>query len=117
MSTVTAISFKPKATRKGLKKEILSDDFKKRKIFWKNIAENFPCGKIFHLTSLHVGRSAQLRGALQSPRILQHSFHTLRKKIVSERGTFLTHAQVSIGGVDLSILAYIAAFKNVLQLI
>jgi hypothetical protein len=24
------------------KKEILSDDFKKRKIFWKNIAENFP---------------------------------------------------------------------------
>jgi hypothetical protein len=56
MSTVTAISFKPKATRKGLKKEILSDDFKKRKIFWKNIAEifleNFPYGKIFHLTSL-----------------------------------------------------------------
>jgi hypothetical protein len=41
MSTVTAISFKPKATRKMLKKEILSDDFKKRKIFWKNIAENF----------------------------------------------------------------------------
>jgi hypothetical protein len=39
-----------------LKKEILSDDFKKRKIFWKNIAENFlenfPYGKIFHLTSL-----------------------------------------------------------------
>jgi hypothetical protein len=31
------------------KKEILSDDFKKRKIFWKNIAENF--WKIFHLTS------------------------------------------------------------------
>jgi hypothetical protein len=31
---------KPKATRKRLKKEILSDDFKKRKIFWKNIAEN-----------------------------------------------------------------------------
>jgi hypothetical protein len=35
-----------KATRKRLKKEILSDDFKKRKIFWKNIAEifreNFP---------------------------------------------------------------------------
>jgi hypothetical protein len=24
------------------KKELLSDDFKKRKIFWKNIAENFP---------------------------------------------------------------------------
>jgi hypothetical protein len=46
MSTVTAISFKPKATRKRLKKEILSDDFKKRKIFWKNIAENFPYGKI-----------------------------------------------------------------------
>jgi hypothetical protein len=42
MSTVTAISFKPKATRKRLQKEILSDDFKKRKIFWKNIAENFP---------------------------------------------------------------------------
>jgi hypothetical protein len=37
MSTVTAISFKPRATRKRLKKEILSDDFKKRKIFWKNI--------------------------------------------------------------------------------
>jgi hypothetical protein len=38
-----------------LKKEILSDDFKKRKIFWKNIAEN--ClenflWKMFHLTSL-----------------------------------------------------------------
>jgi hypothetical protein len=32
---------KPKATRKRLKKEILSDDFKKRKIFWKNTAENF----------------------------------------------------------------------------
>jgi hypothetical protein len=32
---------KPKATRKRLKKEILSDDYKKRKIFWKNIAENF----------------------------------------------------------------------------
>jgi hypothetical protein len=32
---------KPKATRKRLKKEISSDDFKKRKIFWKNIAENF----------------------------------------------------------------------------
>jgi hypothetical protein len=47
---------KPKATRKRLKKEILSDDFKKRKIFSKNIAENFlenfPYGKIFHLTSL-----------------------------------------------------------------
>jgi hypothetical protein len=47
---------KPKATRKRLKKEILSDDFKKRKIFLKNIAENFmenfPYGKIFHLTSL-----------------------------------------------------------------
>jgi hypothetical protein len=43
---------KPKATRKKLKKEILSDDFKKRKIFWKNIAEsfleNFPNGKIFY---------------------------------------------------------------------
>jgi hypothetical protein len=55
MSTVTAISFKPKATRKRLKKEILSDNFKKRKIFWKNIAENFLenfLWKIFHLTSL-----------------------------------------------------------------
>jgi hypothetical protein len=31
---------KPKATRKRLKKEILSDDFKKRKIFWKKY-----CGK------------------------------------------------------------------------
>jgi hypothetical protein len=51
MSTVTATSFKPKATRKRLKKEILSDDFKKRNIFWKNIAENF-LWKIFHLTSL-----------------------------------------------------------------
>jgi hypothetical protein len=48
MSTVTAIPFKPKATRKRLNKEILSDDFKKRKIFWKNIAENFPDGKIFY---------------------------------------------------------------------
>jgi hypothetical protein len=48
MSTVTAISFKPKTTRKTLKKEILSDDFKKRKFFWKNIAENFPYGKIFY---------------------------------------------------------------------
>jgi hypothetical protein len=38
----TAISFKPKATRKRLQKEILSGDFKKRKIFWKNIAEHFP---------------------------------------------------------------------------
>jgi hypothetical protein len=47
---------KPKATRKRLKKEILSDDFKKRKILWKNIAENFlekfPYGKIFHLATL-----------------------------------------------------------------
>jgi hypothetical protein len=47
---------KPKATRKRLKKEILSDDFKKRKILWKNIAgnflTNFPYWKIFHLTSL-----------------------------------------------------------------
>jgi hypothetical protein len=31
-----------------LKKEILSDDFKKRKIFWKNISENFPYGKNFY---------------------------------------------------------------------
>jgi hypothetical protein len=46
------LSKPPKATRKRLKKEILSDDFKKRKIFWKNIAENFleyfPYGKIFY---------------------------------------------------------------------
>jgi hypothetical protein len=48
MSTVTAISSKPKATRKRLKKEILSDDFKTRKIFWKNIAENFLYEKIFY---------------------------------------------------------------------
>jgi hypothetical protein len=43
----------PKATRKRLKKEILSDDFKKRKIFWKNIAEN--CLENFppHITKLH----------------------------------------------------------------
>jgi hypothetical protein len=40
MSTVTAISFKPKATRKRLRKEILSDDFKKQKIF----VEKY-CGK------------------------------------------------------------------------
>jgi hypothetical protein len=39
---------KPKATRKRLKKEILSDDFKKRKIFWTNIAENFPYRKVFY---------------------------------------------------------------------
>jgi hypothetical protein len=29
------------------KKEILSDDFKKRKILWKNIAENFRTGKFY----------------------------------------------------------------------
>jgi hypothetical protein len=50
--TVAVCCVKPKATRKRLKKEILSDDFNKRKIFWKNIAENFPYGKIFHFTSL-----------------------------------------------------------------
>jgi hypothetical protein len=60
MSTVTAISFKPKATIKRLKKEILSDDFKKRKIFWKkyggkfsgkfSVRENFPP----HITSCPV---------------------------------------------------------------
>jgi hypothetical protein len=32
---------KPKATRKRLKKEILSDEFKKRKIFWKKYCGNF----------------------------------------------------------------------------
>jgi hypothetical protein len=42
---------KPKATRKRLKKEILSDDFKKRKIFWKNIAENFLENVPPHITS------------------------------------------------------------------
>jgi hypothetical protein len=41
---------KPKATRKRLKKELLSDDFKKRKIFWKKLQKIF--WKIFHLTSL-----------------------------------------------------------------
>jgi hypothetical protein len=53
MSTVTAISFKPKATRKRLKKEILSDDFKKRKILWKNIAENFMENFPPHITRQH----------------------------------------------------------------
>jgi hypothetical protein len=52
MSTVTAISFKPKATRKRLKKEILSDDFKIWKIFWKNIAENFMENFPPHITTL-----------------------------------------------------------------
>jgi hypothetical protein len=46
---------KPKATRKRLKKEILSGDFKKRKIFWKNIAENF-VWKICHLAPLIITR-------------------------------------------------------------
>jgi hypothetical protein len=50
-----------------LKKEILSDDFKKRKIFWKNIAENFlqkfPYGKIFHLTSLNLCSVQDVYGA------------------------------------------------------
>jgi hypothetical protein len=32
-------------------KEILSDDFKKRKIFWKNIAENFVENIPPHITS------------------------------------------------------------------
>jgi hypothetical protein len=50
MSTVTTISFKPKATRKRLKKEILSDDLKKRKIFWKM----FRTGKFSHITSLDI---------------------------------------------------------------
>jgi hypothetical protein len=46
---------KPKATRKRLKKEILSDDFKKLKIFWKIFRtgklsmENFPP----HITNSH----------------------------------------------------------------
>jgi hypothetical protein len=41
---------KPKATRKRLKKEILSDDFKKRKMFWKKYCGKFS-GKFF--TSHH----------------------------------------------------------------
>jgi hypothetical protein len=45
---------KPKATRKRLKKEILSDDFKIRKIFWKNIAENFPPHITFTTIRTHV---------------------------------------------------------------
>jgi hypothetical protein len=44
---------KPKATRKRLKKEILSDDFKKRKIFWKiSVRENFPPHITRHNTNL-----------------------------------------------------------------
>jgi hypothetical protein len=39
-----------------LKKEILSDDFKKRKIFWKNIAENF-----LENVPPHITKSAVLR--------------------------------------------------------
>jgi hypothetical protein len=59
---------KPKATRKRLKKEILSDDFKKRNFsgkiaenflenfpYWKILYGKFPYGKIFHLTSLRHG--------------------------------------------------------------
>jgi hypothetical protein len=42
---------KPKATRKMLKKEILSDDFKKRKKFSGKILRKM-FWKIFHLTSL-----------------------------------------------------------------
>jgi hypothetical protein len=59
MYTVTAISFKPKATRKRLKKEILSDDFKKREIFWKIFRtgkfsmEHFPP----HITNVHTRTS------------------------------------------------------------
>jgi hypothetical protein len=54
---------KPKATRKRLKKEILSDDFKKRKIFWKKYCGNFSVRKyflwkIFHLTSLVISQEA-----------------------------------------------------------
>jgi hypothetical protein len=36
-----SILYTPFLVALGLQ-EILSDDFKKRKIFWKNIAENFP---------------------------------------------------------------------------
>jgi hypothetical protein len=35
------------------KKEILSDDFKKRKIFWKNIAENLLENFPPHITTQH----------------------------------------------------------------
>jgi hypothetical protein len=48
MSTVTAISFKAKATRKRLKKEILSDDFYETENFLEkycgkfSVWENFP---------------------------------------------------------------------------
>jgi hypothetical protein len=58
---------KPKPTRKRLKKEILSDDFKKRKIFWKkycgkcsgkfSVRENFP-PHITRLTDQHVAEAS-----------------------------------------------------------
>jgi hypothetical protein len=56
---------KAKATRKRLKKEILSDDFKKRKIFWqifrtgKLSMENFPP----HITSYSTGLCGYILGA------------------------------------------------------
>jgi hypothetical protein len=50
---------KPKATIKSLKKEILSDDFKKRKIFWKILR------KIFHLTSLTLGLKKTAEGGMR----------------------------------------------------
>jgi hypothetical protein len=37
--------------KKEVEKEILSDDFKKRKIFWKNIAENILENFPPHITS------------------------------------------------------------------
>jgi hypothetical protein len=58
----------PKATRKRLKKEILSDDFKKRKISLKNIAENF-LWKIFHLTSLHMIRYERVKATRNACKI------------------------------------------------
>jgi hypothetical protein len=45
MSTVTAISFKPKATRKRLKKEILSDDLRNGNFSGKIMRKIFRTGK------------------------------------------------------------------------
>jgi hypothetical protein len=99
MSTVTAISFKPKATRKRLMKEILSDDFKKRKIFWKNIAENFLekyCGKfsvrenflwnIFHLTSLGIRLYVTDTPRRTAPRKLAQRLYTESTRFNIDKG-------------------------------
>jgi hypothetical protein len=62
-----------------LKKEILNDDFKKRKILWKNIAENFleklPYGKIFHLTSLQMS----IEVLLETLKITDH-YRSMRRR-------------------------------------